>query len=115
MVHMKTRKNTDDELRASVMKEMAKPRMPRSAKIAELKLDSSRIPEPPSTSVPGTVDRIFPSPGLSQPERAQIGMDLPDKGFRDIRIENSLTDEFGDDVRLKKGAKVEVTVTRSKE
>jgi len=31
--------------------------------------------------------------------------------YRDLRIENSLTGEHGDDVRLKTGAHVEVTVT----
>ena len=31
--------------------------------------------------------------------------------FPDLRIENALIDEHGDDVKLKKGAHVEVTVT----
>jgi len=30
---------------------------------------------------------------------------------QDLRIENTLTDENGDDVKLKKGAHVDVTVT----
>ena len=115
MVHKKSKKNTDNALRASVMKEMAKPRMARSAKIAELRLDTTRIREQPSASVTGTVEKIVPSPRLSQSEKAQIGIDLPDKGYRNIRIENSLTDEHGDDVRLRKGAKVDVTVTQTKE
>ena len=42
-----------------VNKEMAKPRMARSAKIAELNLDTSRIREHPSTTIPGTVDKII--------------------------------------------------------
>ena len=88
---------------------MAKPRMARSAKIAELNLDPARIPEQPSTIMPGTVDRIISSPVPSQPERAQIAVDGADRGYRDLRIENTLTDEHGDDVKLKKGAHVEVT------
>jgi len=32
-------------------------------------------------------------------------------GHRDARIGNTLTDEHGDDGRLKKGAEVEITVT----
>jgi hypothetical protein len=115
MGHKKTKKNTDNAPLASVIKEMAKPRMTRSAKIAELRLDTTRIREQPSASATGTVDKIVTSLRLSQPEMAQIGIDLPDQGYRDIRIENSLTDEHGDDVRLKKGAKVEVTVTQSKD
>ena len=42
MVRKKTKKNIADELRASVMKEMAKPRMARSARIAKLHLDSAK-------------------------------------------------------------------------
>jgi hypothetical protein len=59
----------------------------------------------------GTVDKIIPSPRPSQPEKAQIAIDGADSQYRDLRIENSLTDEHGDDVRLKKGTHVEVTVT----
>ena len=97
--------------RASVKKEMAKPRMSRSGRIAELNLDTARIREQPSTTMPGTVDKIIPSPRPSQPEKAQIAVGGADHGYRDLRIENTLTDEHGDDVRLKKGAHVEVTVT----
>src|ERR1700675_4783131 len=100
-----------NETRASVKKEMAKPRMARSARIAELNLDTARIPEQPSTTLPGTVDKIIPSPRPSQPEQAQIVVDGADYRYRDLRIENTLTDEHGDDVRLIKGAHVEVTVT----
>jgi hypothetical protein len=97
--------------RASVKKEMAKPRMARSARIAELKLDRARIPEQPSTTMPGTVDRIIPARPPSQQEKAQIAVDGADHRHRDLRIENTLTDEHGDDVKMKKGAHVEVTVT----
>src|ERR1700686_2874015 len=83
----------------------------RSAKIAELKSDTTRIPEQPSATVPGTVDKIIPSSRPSQPEKAQIAVKGPDRQKQDLRIENALTDEHGDDVRLKKGAHVEVTVT----
>jgi hypothetical protein len=97
--------------RASVKKEMAKPRMARSARIAELKLDRARIPEQPSTTMPGTVDKIIPARPPSQPEKAQIAVDGAERRHRDLRIENMLSDEHGDDVKLKKGAHVEVTVT----
>jgi len=90
---------------------MAKPRIARSARIAELKLDVTRIPEHPSVTMPGTVDRIIPSPHPSQPEKAQIAVDGADNRHRDLRIENALTDEHGDDVKLKKGAHVDVTIT----
>jgi hypothetical protein len=90
---------------------MAKPRMARSARIAELNLDTARISEQPSVSMPGTVAKIIPSPRPSQPEKAQIAVGEADHGYQDLRIENTLTDEHGDDVSLTKGAHVQVTVT----
>ena len=105
----KAKAKPDISTRASVKKEMAKPRMSRSGRIAELNLDTARIREQPSTTMPGTVDKIIPSPRPSQPEKAQIAVD--GTGHRHLRIENTLTDEHGDDVKLKKGAHVEVTVT----
>jgi hypothetical protein len=90
---------------------MGKPRMAKSARIAELNLDTARIQEQPSVTMPGTVDRIIPPPRPSQPGKAQIAVAEADHGYRDLRIENMLTDEHGDDVKLKKGAHVEVTVT----
>ena len=59
--------------------------------------------------MPGTVDRIIESPG--KPEEANIAFDGANHRHRDLRIENTLTDQHGDDVRLKKGAHVELTVT----
>jgi hypothetical protein len=111
MLHKKNTKESDNVTRASVAKEMAKPRMARSARITELNLDTARIPEHPSTIMSGTVDKIIPSPRPSQPEKAQISVEGADRQYRNLRIENTLTDEHGDDVRLEKGAHVEVTVT----
>lgn len=107
----KAKKELSNATRASVAQEMGKPRMARSARIAELNLDPTRIREQPSVTIPGTVDRIIPPPRPSQPGKAQITVDGADHGYRDLRIENTLTDEHGGDVRLKKGAHVEVTVT----
>jgi hypothetical protein len=96
---------------SSVTREMGKPRMARSARIAESNLDTTRIREQPSVTMPGTVDRFIPPSRPSQPGKAQIAVDEADHVYRDLRIENTLTGEHGDDVRLKKGAHVEVTVT----
>jgi hypothetical protein len=111
MLHKKRKTQPDDATRASVTKEMAKPRMARSARIAELNLDTVRTPEQPSTTMPGTVNKIIPSLGSAQPEKAQIAIDQADQRYRVLRIENALTDEHGDDVKLRKGAHVDVTVT----
>jgi hypothetical protein len=114
-VSKKIRKKLGNATRASVAREMAKPRMTRSAKIAELKLDITRIQEPSSVTVPAKVNKIIPSPSSKKPEKAQISLDGADRGYRDFRIENSLTDEHGDDVKLKKGAHVEVIVAAEPE
>ncbi|SRR6266403_3859264 len=91
-------KESDKIIRASVKKEMAEPRVAKSA----------RIPEQPSITMPGTVAKIIP-PCAGHPEKAQITMDGAD--HRHLRIVNALTDKNGVDVKLKKGSHVEVTVT----
>ena len=111
MPHRKPKKGSRAATRARVLKEMAKPRMAKSARIAEQNLDTTRIPEHPSTTMPGTVDKIVQSRRSSQPEKARIDVDTASRRDRHLRIDNSLTDENGDDVKLKKGAHVAVTVT----
>jgi hypothetical protein len=46
----------------------------------------------------------------SEPEKAQISVEGADHLYREIRIENKLTDENGGEVKLKPGATVDVTV-----
>ncbi len=108
--HKSDKKGSADRTRLSVKKDMMKPRMARSARIAERKLDTTRIPEHPTVSMLGTVDNII-IPRENQPEKAQIGVDGADQRFRNLRIENTLIDEHGDEVKLKKGELVEVTIT----
>ena len=112
MRHINDKKETYEATQVSVTKEMAEPRMARSARIAELKLDTSRRPEPASVTVPGTVNKIIPPSAARKPEKAQIAVDGSER--TEIRIENALTDEHGDDVKLKKGAQVDVTVAATK-
>lgn len=66
--------------------------------------------EKPATTMPGTVEKIIQPPHPSEPEKAQIAVEGADHLYREIRIENTLTDQDGEPVRLKEGAKVEVTV-----
>jgi len=109
MQRKKAKKAPQDTTSAGVKKEMAQPRMARSARIAKRNLDPARVPDQPSTTMPGTVNKIIPQ-CRSRPEKAQIAVDRADHRHSDLRIENSLTDENGDEVKLKKGAHVEVTV-----
>ena len=66
--------------------------------------------EKPSATLPGTVEKIIKSPLPSEPEKAQIAIEGADELYKEIRITNNLVDQNGDEVRLKQGAKVEVTV-----
>jgi hypothetical protein len=63
-----------------------------------------------STTLPATVEKIITSPSPSLPEKAQIAVEGADHLYRELRIENTLTNENGDKVRLKQGAEVEVTI-----
>jgi hypothetical protein len=66
--------------------------------------------EKPSVTLPGTVEKIIESPHTGEPEKAQISIEGADDLYREIRIENSLKEQDGNEVRLKKGAEVQVTV-----
>jgi hypothetical protein len=66
--------------------------------------------EKPSTTLPATVDKIIKPTYPGEPEKAQISVEGADHLYKEIRIENTLTDENGEAVRLKPGATVEVTV-----
>jgi hypothetical protein len=108
---MLNKKESDNATRASIKKEMAKPRMAQSVRIAELNLDAERIQGQARTTVLGTVNKIIAPLRSTQPEKAQIAVAGADNRYRDLRIGNTLTDGTGDEVRLKKGAHVQVTVT----
>jgi hypothetical protein len=71
--------------------------------------------EKPSSTHAGTVEKIIPSPHPSVPERAQIAVEGADHLYREIRIENTLTDENGEEVKLKPGAEVDVIVEADRE
>lgn len=111
MPRKKSKRQSDKATRASVRSEMAKPRVSSSARAAELGLNHDENAGQPSTTISGTVRKIIPSRRPGRPGAAQIVLDVTEKQYRDLRIENSLTDEHGSDVKLKKGAPVEVTVS----
>jgi hypothetical protein len=106
----KRKKKPGAEILARVQKEMALPRRSKSARIAELESGTVRVSQQPRTVMPGTIDKVirFRTPRLR--ETAQISIEGQPR-YRTLRVENSLTDEHGDEVKLEKGAHVEVTVT----
>ena len=68
------------------------------------------MPEKPNVTLPGTVEKIIPSPHPSEPEKAQIAVEDADDLYKEIRIENALRDKDGNEVALKQGVEVTVTV-----
>jgi hypothetical protein len=63
-----------------------------------------------SVTLPGTVEKIIKPVVPGEPEKAQIAVEGGDDLYREIRIDNTLQNEKGEDVSLKPGAQVEVTV-----
>jgi hypothetical protein len=56
----------------------------------------------------GKVQKVLKPIVPLEPEKAQINLDEADELYREIRVENALTDENGERVRLKPGAEVDV-------
>ena len=58
----------------------------------------------------GTVEKVIKSFVPSEPEKAEISIAEADDLYREIRVENVVTDEDGENASLKPGAKVDVVV-----
>jgi len=114
MSHKDNMKKSDNKATltlASLKREMAMPRIAKSVKMAELKLDLTKISKQPSISMPGTVEKIVPAQNTSEAEKVDISIAEGHQPSQALRIENTLTDEHGDEVRLKRGAHVDITIT----
>ena len=67
--------------------------------------------EKPNITLPATVEKIIKSPDPKMPEKAQINIERgAEPLYQEIRIENTLKDSQGRDVKLKEGATVAVKV-----
>jgi len=64
----------------------------------------------PITTLPGKVKKVIPPPYPSAPEKVEVHVEGADPLYQEVRIENTLTDGDGNEVRLKPGADVEITV-----
>jgi len=60
-----------------------------------------------------TVKKVMTPPG--QPEKAEISVHEAEDLYKEIRIENALTDEHGGKSKLKEGESVEVIVEKDSE
>jgi hypothetical protein len=58
----------------------------------------------------GSVQKVIKPVVPGEPEKAQISVEEGDDLYREIRVENVVTNEKGEQARLKPGAKVDVVV-----
>jgi len=58
----------------------------------------------------GKVEKVIKPAYPAEPEKAQITVEDADHLYREIRVENVLTDENGEKATLKPGAKVDVVL-----
>ena len=66
--------------------------------------------EKPTTTVLGTVQKIIQPRDPRAPEQAEVLVHNAEPLYQELRIENKLKNENGEEVRLKLGAPVEVTI-----
>lgn len=64
----------------------------------------------PSATLSGTVEKIIKPLVSNEPEKAQIAVEQADHLYKEIRIENTLTDADGEQVQLKPGAAVNIVI-----
>jgi len=76
--------------------------------------DSPESNNKPSTTLPGTVEKIIKPIDPREPEKAQIDIEGGEDLYREIRVNNTLKDEKGEEVALKEGAPVDVTIEADK-
>lgn len=58
----------------------------------------------------GSVRKLIKPLHPSEPEKAEIDIHEADELYREIRIENVVTDENGDKAKLQPGAEVDVVI-----
>jgi hypothetical protein len=66
--------------------------------------------EKPAITLPAVVEKIIKPVSPQEPEKAQITIQGADDLYKEIRIENTLEDASGEQVKLKPGAAVDVTI-----
>ena len=64
-----------------------------------------------ASKFPGRVEKVIhPTPYSGEPEKAQITVEGADHLYKEIRVPNRLVDDSGQDVKLKQGSEVDVTI-----
>ena len=71
--------------------------------------------EKASVTLTGMVEKVVKSPLSSEPDQVQIAIEGEDRQYEAILIENTLTDKSGNEVQLRPGAEVKVTINAEPE
>ena len=74
------------------------------------KLKDEEEEDKATVTLPGKVEKVIPPIHPSLPEKAEISVEGADDLYREIRVENTLSDERGNEVSLKLGAEVDITI-----
>ena len=77
-------------------------------------MDSPEEKDKPSTTLPGTVQKIIKPIDPNEQDTAEISIPKAEDLYREIRIDNVLKDEKGEEAALKEGAPVDVTIEADK-
>jgi len=76
--------------------------------------DSPESNDKPKTTLVGTVEKVIKPAGPREPDKAQIAIERAEDLYREIRVENVLKGENSEEVALKEGAPVDVTIDADK-
>jgi len=76
---------------------------------SHVQIGGESMTEKPSVTLPGKVEKVI-EPVNGEPEKAQIAIEGADPLYRELRIENTLQDPSGNEVRLKEDDEVDVKV-----
>lgn len=63
-----------------------------------------------TVTLPATVEKIIPSILPELPEKAQVAVEGAEPLYKELRVENTLKRKTGEEVGLKEGAEVQVTI-----
>ena len=66
--------------------------------------------EKAAVTLPGTVQKIIPPSVADNKEKAEIVIEGADPLYQEIRVDNALQDKNTEEVALKPGAEVDVTI-----
>lgn len=73
------------------------------------KIERGQMTRKPHVTLPGKVERVIEE-AANEPEKAEISIDGADPLYREIRIQNALKDESGQEINLKENDNVDITV-----